>query len=203
MSEAEGAFSPRSGAPGPSPHQASPVRLSSSSRGAAASQQGPASCCLPGLCSGPSPAGSSFPWSGSWRNSWSPLACVPATGPWGELLPSLSARPGGGCPWSWLPLEHLSSGFQEPLNFHFLRWRPGRWSQAACFTALPRRPWTRLLEDLVWPSPCSPCLGLPATQGGPAPWQGAPSDGNLEHVSALACTRGDMEASGSGVEGAG
>lgn len=75
-------------------------------------------------------------------------------GPWGEPLPSLSARPGGGRPRLWLPLALLLSGFQEPLTFRFPWWKPGRWSQAARFTASPRGPWRRLLEDRVRPSPC-------------------------------------------------
>ena len=83
--------------PGPLPHQASLLgfRLF---LGAAASQQGPASCSFQAWALGPLQLLPPFPGLGSWRNSWSPLACGPATGPWGETLPSLSARQVGGTP---------------------------------------------------------------------------------------------------------
>lgn len=149
----QGRFSPWSGPR--AHHPTRPVRLVFRLfLGAAASQRGPASCHLPGLALGRLQLLPPF------------LVWVPGEaagvrwpvlllrGPWGEPLPSLSARPGGGRPRPRLPLDPLLLGFQEPLTFHFPWWKPGRWSQAARFTASPRGPWRRLLEDRVRPSPC-------------------------------------------------
>lgn len=152
MSEAGGAFPPGVG-PGP----IAPPGLSawlSALPGGCGLPAGRGFLLLPGLDSGPSPAASSFPWSGFLEKQLESAGLWSCYGALGRDPPQLVRQAGGGHPRSWLPLDLLLLGFQEPLTFHSLRWKPGWWSEAACFTASPRGPWTRLLEDPVWPSPC-------------------------------------------------